>query len=229
MLRTPDELPHESCGLVGIPGLDGLQYAEVVGQGAPVAADVAGVDLSRGGIRDRHEVIEVDEQLVASSVDDSTVEGQIVGDEGVRVAEGLGHPLVCLPDGADGRLGPDAGGQPGRLGLEGDTQTGEVVELARRGVSLVAPAEDVGVEQAPLALGLDHRPHLAPREYEPLCGENLDGLAHGRPARAELGHELVLGRHRTAGGEGAADDAAAELLHETSVDTVDAVAAVLWV
>ena len=130
-----------------------------------------------------------------------------------RQIEGVAHVAQGGLQGGDlGRPGA-AGGQLRRSRLDQEPDLGELPQEGARGHSLLAPGQDVGIEQVPGLAGPDPRPCLRPRHHQSLGGEDLDRLAHDAPAGAHAGRRREL----LAGLDLALHDAAADGVHDAAV------------
>jgi len=97
-----------------------------------------------------------------------------------------------------------------RLGCGRLEHHADLTEIADKGfidADLVMPHEQSGIEEAPVASGLDADAGFGADFDQSLGGEDLDGFPENGPADTELPAEIHFGAGRSVGGERAIQNA----------------------
>ncbi len=117
-----------------------------------------------------------------------------VGRQRIVLALGGGlHAVQRLADAVQTRLVGVAGGQGGGGGLDAQPHLCELGQQPQAELALQHPAQDVGIQQVPLVLGLDHRAVAGAGAEQALGGQHLDGFACHCAAGAVLLGQLAFG------------------------------------
>jgi hypothetical protein len=104
------------------------------------------------------------------------------------------HPAQALADLFQSGLVGVAGGQGGGGGLDAQAHLGELGQQAQAELAFQQPAQDVGIQQVPLGLGLDHGAVAGAGAEQALGRQHLHRFAGDGAAGAELLGEFALGR-----------------------------------